>query len=168
MKKIIFLPFLIVCCILLVGCSNNSEVTNTPSTLINNSSYESAKISTSQPIEEIIYTFSTPILDKDPGRQTNIQITCSVLSGNIVKAGNTFSFCDTVGKATIQRGYKEAKVFDENGEVTMGLGGGNCQVSSTLYNAVLQSPTFEIVERHPHGQRVYYVEERQRCCCCMW
>ena len=160
MKKLIFFSFFILLCFILVGCSNNTKVNNTPSTPNNNTSYKPEKISIIKPIEETLFSFSTNILDKDAGRQTNIKITCSVLNGTIVKAGNTFSFCDTVGKATTDRGYKEAKVFDENGEVTMGLGGGNCQVSSTLYNAVLQSPSFKIIERHPHGQRVYYVEER--------
>jgi len=168
MKKLIFFSFFIFLFFILVGCSNNSEIHNTSPSPRNNSSYEPEKISVTKPIEETLYTFSTNILDKDAGRQTNIEITCHILNGTIVKAGNTFSFCDTVGKATTDRGYKEAKVFDEDGEVTMGLGGGNCQVSSTLYNAVLQSPSFEIVERHPHGQRVYYVAERKRCCCCMW
>ena len=45
------------------------------------------------------------------------------------------------------------------GNKKKGLGGGNCQISSTLYNAVLDNSNFEIVERHPHSHVVYYVEE---------
>ena len=162
MKKFLLNVFFIFLCFILVGCSSNNTInnteTNTYSHSSNNLSYETEKL-TVEPKEVTIATFSTNILDKDSGRQTNINITCSTLNGTIVKAGETFSFCDTVGKATADRGYKEAKVFDAEGNVTMGLGGGNCQVSSTLYNAVLQDTNFEVVERHPHSHTVYYVEE---------
>ena len=177
--KIFILPgFLLLALIVFNGCSatkettqdnnivNNNIADNT--TANNNNSYNTQKLLVTKPKEEIIYSYSTQILDKEEGRQNNIRLTCSSLNGTIVKSGNTFSFCDTVGKATTERGYKEAKIFDANGNVTMGLGGGNCQVSSTLYAAVLQDPNFEIIERHPHAQRVYYIEERKRCCSCMW
>ena len=110
------------------------------------------------PPEETISSFNTTILDKSSGRQTNIELTCSSLNGTIVKPGETFSFCDTVGKATPEKGYQEAKIFNSEGNVTMGYGGGNCQVSSTLYNALLNDNNFEIVERHPHAHKVDYVE----------
>lgn len=174
MKKTIIISYVLLLCLILVGCSfNNSAITkSTAQNHINSTNessfYESEKTAINKPIEKTLYTFSTNILDKDAGRQTNIEITCSVLNGTVVKAGEIFSFCDTVGKATPERGYEEAKVFDSNGEVTMGYGGGNCQVSSTLYNVILQDSNFEIVERHPHSQTVYYVEERKRCSCCMW
>lgn len=161
MKKIFIFSVLIFLCICLSGCSFNSKnrALNNVSSDVNNS-YEINKLSVSKPIEETLYTFSTNILDKDSGRQTNIKLTCSSLNGTIVKAGETFSFCNTVGKATADRGYQKAKIFDADGNVILGYGGGNCQVSSTLYNAILQDSNFEVVERHPHSQRVYYVEER--------
>lgn len=173
-KKIFVICILICLAFLLVGCSSNktNSVENENSNTINNSSnvtnnsYEAESLSlskpiaesTPQPVEETISTFSTNILDKSSGRQTNIELTCSVLNGSIVKSGETFSFCDTVGKATPERGYQKAKIFDSDGNVTMGYGGGNCQVSSTLYNAILQNSSFEVVERHPHAQAVDYVE----------
>ncbi len=165
MRKFLFIFVFIFLCFVLVGCgssniinnSSNSSTNNTNS-FINNSSYETEKISV-EPKEEVISSFSTNILDKDSGRQTNISLTCSILNGTIVEPYETFSFCDTVGKATADRGYKEAKIFDADGNITMGYGGGNCQVSSTLYNAVLDNSNFEIVERHPHSHVVYYVEE---------
>ena len=166
MKKFLLNLFFIFLCFILVGCSSNSPVTNTVinntvNNTTNNSTYETEKLTIEpiKPKEEIIASFSTDILDKDSGRQTNISITCSTLTGTIVKSGETFSFCDTVGKATADRGYKEAKVFDADGNVVMGYGGGNCQVSSTLYNAILQDSNFEVIERHPHSHRVYYVEQ---------
>ena len=165
MKK--FYMFLLILPLVLTGCSFN-KINKLNTSANNTSSYNTTKISIKKPVEEILYSFSTEILDKSEGRQTNIQLTCSALNGTIVNSGNTFSFCDTVGPATTEKGYKKAKIFGADGEVTMGLGGGNCQVSSTLYNAVLQDPNFEIVERHPHAQRVYYVPERKRCVCCLW
>ena len=64
-----------------------------------------------------------------------------------------------MGKATKEKGYEEADVYDSEGNVTQGLGGGNCQISSTLYNAVLSVPELEVVERHEHSRKVTYVEE---------
>ena len=49
-----------------------------------------------------------------------------------------------------------------------GLGGGNCQISSTLYNAVLTIPSLKVVERHEHSNKVPYAKKRKRCCCCLW
>lgn len=110
--------------------------------------------------EEEISSFTTKILTDDDKRENNIDITCSKINDYTVKSGETFSFTDTVGKATESKGYEKADIFDANGNKTKGLGGGNCQVSSTLYNAVLEaSGNFEIVERHPHNQKVYYVPD---------
>ena len=175
MKKFLFVFIFIFLCFALVGCSSNnvindtvnnavdtvnSSITNTNITNSTNENlaYETEKISI-EAKEEVISSFSTNILDKDSGRQTNIRLTCSSLSGTVVKSGETFSFCDTVGEATPEKGYKKAKIFDADGNVTLGYGGGNCQVSSTLYNAVLENSNFEIIERHPHSHTVYYVEK---------
>lgn len=176
MKKFLFVFIFVVLCFAFVGCSSNNvinnAVDNTANSVVDNSvtnvnntnstnenlTYETEKISI-EPKEEVISSFSTNILDKDSGRQTNISLTCSTLNGTIVKPYETFSFCDTVGEATSEKGYKEAKIFDADGNITMGYGGGNCQVSSTLYNAVLENSNFEIVERHPHSHTVYYVEK---------
>ena len=75
-------------------------------------------------------------------RQNNIQITCKALNDTIIKNGSTFSFCNTVGQATSAKGYQKADIYDNNGKKKKGLGGGNCQVSSTLYNAVLKVNSF--------------------------
>lgn len=109
--------------------------------------------------EEQISTFSTKIYSKDSARQNNIKITCNTLNNTTVKNGSTFSFCNTVGKATSAKGYKKADVYDHNGNKTKGLGGGNCQVSSTLYNAVLSVPSLNVTERHEHSNDVPYVKD---------
>ena len=104
-------------------------------------------------------TFSTKIYSKHSARQNNIKITCNTLNDTIVKNGSTFSFCGTVGKATSEKGYQEADVYDHDGNKTKGLGGGNCQVSSTLYNAVLAVSSLDVTERHEHSNDVPYVKK---------
>ena len=109
--------------------------------------------------EEEIATFSTKIYSSDSARQNNIKITCNTLNGTTVKNGSTFSFCQTVGQATSSKGYQEADIFDHNGTKKKGLGGGNCQVSSTLYNAVLAVPSLVVTEKHEHSNSVPYVKK---------
>lgn len=144
----------------LVGCSNNtkhSNISNSSNTSIHNSYY--ANNSSSAVSEEKIATYSTDILNKDSSRQKNIRIACNTLTDTIVKKGETFSFCDTLGPATPEEGYEKADTFDADGDVFQEYGGGKCQVSSTLYNAVLKVSNLEIIERHPHSGYVDYVEE---------
>ena len=137
------------------GSSNNNSAN-----AINFTTNNLSSLKPKTPVEKEISTYSTIIKNKrDSNRQGNITITCSALNNTIVKSGETFSFCDTVGPSTEERGYKIANVIIQGAE-TKGLGGGNCQVSSTLYNAVLAIPNeLEVVERHPHSARVPYIEE---------
>lgn len=107
-----------------------------------------------------IAQFSTKIYSKDSERQNNIAITCKTISEKKVEPGETFSFCQTVGKATKEKGYQEADIYVK-GEKKKGLGGGNCQVSTTLYNAVKKIPEFEIIERHQHSGKVPYISDGQ-------
>ncbi len=71
----------------------------------------------------------------------------------------TFSFCQTVGQATSSKGYEKADIYDRNGNKKQGLGGGNCQVSTTLYNAVLEVPSLVVTERHAHSNNVPYIQK---------
>ena len=125
----------------------------------NNNEVIEEKPKEQQYTEEQLSTFSTKIYSKDSARQNNIKITCNTLNNTTVKNGASFSFCDTVGKATSAKGYQEADVFDHNGNKTKGLGGGNCQVSSTLYNAVLAVSSLKVTERHEHSNDVPYVKD---------
>lgn len=108
--------------------------------------------------EKEISSFSTTIKDKEQGRLTNINLTCSTLNNTIVEAGSTFSFNEVVGKPTLERGYQEASIIIDH-KTQRGIGGGNCQVSSTLYNAVLAIPSLVVTERHEHGKDVTYVPD---------
>lgn len=111
-----------------------------------------------QPKEEQIALFSTTIYNKEAARQNNVNLTCNALNGTVVKNGETFSFCNTVGPATEEKGYQKADIFDKNGNKRKGLGGGNCQISSTLYNAVLLVPNLNVTERHQHSNYVPYIQ----------
>ncbi len=127
--------------------NNNSNVENETNTQNNNTSQETQ-----------ISSFSTKIYSKDSDRQNNVSLTCSALNETIVNPGDTFSFCNTVGRATESKGYEKADTF-QDGEVIQALGGGKCQVSSTLYNAVLQIPELTVTERHEHSNSVPYVSK---------
>lgn len=109
--------------------------------------------------EEEIASFTTKIVTKDSSRQNNISITCSSLNDTLVDNGSTFSFCNTVGQSTTSKGYQKADIFDANGNKKKGLGGGNCQVSTTLYNAVLKVPSLIVTERHEHSNYVPYIQD---------
>ena len=89
------------------------------------------------------------------GRKHNIRLCVSALNGCVVKAGESFSFNARVGKRSEENGYKSAKVI-QNGTFTEGIGGGVCQVSTTLYNALLKSG-LSVTEWHQHSLAVGYV-----------
>ncbi len=76
----------------------------------------------------------------------------------VVKSGEEFSFNKVAGNPTPDRGYKEAGIIVD-GELKKGYGGGNCQVSTTIYNAVKKIDGIEITERHEHGVELGYIEK---------
>ena len=150
---------------------NNSSENNTVDNAVFESSIDQNSVNDSNTIqsnqvpaaseqkkEEEIASFSTKIYTKDSSRQNNISITCSTLNETLISNGSTFSFCNTVGKATSSKGYQEADIFDRDGNKKKGLGGGNCQVSTTLYNAVLKVPSLVVTERHEHSNKVPYIQ----------
>lgn len=158
MKKITLYFILLICLIGLCGCNDNNKNDNTSSDA-ERTSYSTTSPSPTPTKEIEKSTFTTNILDKTPNRLDNIALTCSKINEITVKSGETFSFCDTVGKVSSNTGYKEADVLDAEGKPFKGFGGGNCQVSSTLYNAVLGFKDLQVLERHSHSKKVYYVEK---------
>lgn len=157
------LIILLSCMLILTGC-NNSNDSNSNSYInqpAENSNTNETTEENQNNQEEDLASFSTKIYTPDDeDRQTNLKLCCSTLNGSIVKSGETFSFCNTVGEATPESGYKKADIINPDGTKSKGYGGGKCQVSSTLYNAVLAINNLVIVERHrhPQNQDVYYVE----------
>ena len=101
-------------------------------------------------------TYSTNIYDNDTNRVDNIALAISKINGCIIDIGEEFSFNQTVGPMDLEHGFKESTVFDTEGNITKAPGGGMCQISSTMYNAVLGA-NLEVTERHPHSRRVEYV-----------
>lgn len=93
-------------------------------------------------------TFTTRYDVSDVDRTTNLQIACQKINGKVVLAGDTFSYNQALGPRTAAAGYRNGKIYS-GGEVVDGIGGGICQISSTLYNTVLMS-NLEIVERRNH------------------
>jgi len=108
------------------------------------------------PAGEQVASFSTPVLTNDKDRTNNLVICCGAIAGEIIDAGAEFSFNEAVGRRTENKGYKDAHAFVDGEEVDV-IGGGICQIASTLYNTALVAD-FEILERHQHADEVYYVE----------
>jgi len=100
--------------------------------------------------------FSTSYSTSSFERKSNIALAARSLDKTLVDVGAEFSFNRTVGERTEKRGYKTAKII-VGGEFIDGVGGGVCQVSTTLYNAVLLAG-LKVTEYHPHSLAVSYVE----------
>lgn len=139
--------------------SNNTINNNIVSTNQSNNTSNSSSSKVSNKSEELLAQFSTRIYSTDSARQNNLEITSKKLNGTVVKPNETFSFTKTIGPSTAAKGYEEADIYDSNGNKIKGYGGGNCQVSSTLYNAVQKVSSLEVVERHEHSNTVPYVKE---------
>ena len=88
-------------------------------------------------------------------RTTNLQVAVNKINGVVVMPGETFSYNKTLGKRTAETGYKDAAGY-AGGKVVQMIGGGICQISSTLYDAVVYA-NLEIVERHNHAFLTSYL-----------
>lgn len=105
--------------------------------------------------DDKIASFSTKVYTKTADRVKNLHIVCDRLSGTILNPGEEFSYNETCGPYNKENGFGKATVFI-NGEEAQEYGGGVCQLSSTLYNAI-KGLNIEILERHNHSNEVYYV-----------
>lgn len=103
----------------------------------------------------LLSSFTTKYDASNIARSTNLELAMEKLNGVMVNPGETFSYNKTLGKRTTQAGYKEAGGY-AGGKVVQTLGGGICQISSTLYDAVVYA-NLEIVERHNHMFLAGYV-----------
>ena len=99
--------------------------------------------------------YTTYYSKEERDRCQNISIAASLIDGVTLQAYGEFSFNATVGKRTEEAGFRQAKII-VNGEYVLGVGGGVCQVSTTLYNAALKSG-LTVTEYHPHSLRVGYI-----------
>jgi vancomycin resistance protein YoaR len=91
----------------------------------------------------------------DGKRSENVRLAATSINGAVLAPGDVFSYNEVVGERSAIRGYKEAHVY-VGGRITDGIGGGICQVSTTLYNAVLFAD-MQVVNRRNHNMTVSYV-----------
>ena len=94
---------------------------------------------------------------KDANRNTNIRLSAEAINGKMVAPGETFSFNQATGQRTAAKGYKEATAIS-GGQTNPEVGGGVCQTSSTLFNAVAMA-NLEIVSRSPHAWPSSYIDK---------
>ena len=104
----------------------------------------------------LIATYTTRTTS-NKNRNTNIQLSAQAINGKTVLPGDIFSFNGTTGERTAAKGYKEAAAI-AGGESRDEVGGGVCQTSSTLFNAVARA-NLEIIDRSPHAWPSSYVEK---------
>lgn len=104
---------------------------------------------------DLLASYTTSYATSNSNRSNNIALAASKLDGTVIMPGETFSYNETIGKRTVAAGFKEAGAYS-NGQVVTEVGGGICQVSSTLYNAALRV-NLEIVSRKNHNFQVSYV-----------
>lgn len=107
--------------------------------------------------EEQIAEFTTKLPNDTEAREGNIKLACRTLSGTIVKSGETFSLWKILGCPSAETGYEKAKSFTSDGKVIQSYGGGICQLSTTIYNAVLEADGLKVTERHKHSREVPYI-----------
>ena len=103
----------------------------------------------------ILGEYSTEFSAGPKARNANIKKAAEAIDNVTIGPGETFSYNDTLGPTTKENGYQRARIF-VRGTKSYGYGGGVCQVSSTLYNAVLEAGLF-VTERHSHSLPVQYV-----------
>lgn len=108
-------------------------------------------------IVEVIGEGHSTFYHSIPNRVDNIVLATSRVNGVLVAPGETFSFVKYLGDVTRETGFKEAYVI-QNGKTVLGDGGGVCQVSTTLFRAILNAG-LPVAERHAHAYRVGYYEQ---------
>ena len=150
--KILFL----IICILLSGCGvrekeqpDKRPVTTEKSKKVNYYEEENK--------ESVVGEAVTEIIDRGENRVSNITLACSQISGKKLSPGEEFSFNNITGKKDKSSGYKDAPVLAD-GETSQGIGGGVCQVSTTLYMAVLNGG-LNVTEHYNHSEDVPYAPQ---------
>jgi vancomycin resistance protein YoaR len=109
-------------------------------------------------IRELVSVHTSYFYGSSAGRIRNIQIASARFHGVMVPPGATFSMAEVLGNITFDEGYEEAWII-YGGRTIKGIGGGVCQVSTTLFRTAFYGG-FPIVERYPHAYRVGYYEQR--------
>lgn len=106
--------------------------------------------------KDLIGSYSTSFATSTAARANNVQTAANYINGTVLYPGKTFSTIKVIKDRTEANGYQSAPEYS-SGKVVDGIGGGVCQVSTTLYNAVLNAE-LKVVERSPHSMVVAYVD----------
>lgn len=108
-------------------------------------------------IKELIGTGNSLFQHSIPNRIYNVTLASTRMNGVLIAPNEVFSFAKALGDVSTFTGYKQAYII-QNGRTVLGDGGGVCQVSTTLFRALLNAG-LPILERHPHAYRVGYYEQ---------
>ncbi|PMC35356.1 hypothetical protein CJ195_19785 [Bacillus sp. UMB0899] len=109
--------------------------------------------------DKMVGQYVTFFNSRNTERTQNIKLASEAINNHVIFPGEIFSFNSVVGKRTIEKGYLPAPVI-VRGELSEGIGGGICQVSSTLFNAVDKAGV-KILERYSHSRKVPYVPPKR-------
>jgi len=130
-----------------------------PTSLIVDNTYPRVRYNDICIIDRVISTFSTSFNPQKLNRSFNVKLACDKINNTILLPGDIFSMDEALGSRSISNGYKNAPVIVK-GKLLEGVGGGVCQVTTTLYVAVLKSQ-LKVVERKPHSMPLSYVQPGQ-------
>ena len=108
-------------------------------------------------ITGLVYSYTSYFRGSSAARMQNIQAAAAQFDGLLVPPNSVFSMGSAIGDISLENGYAEALII-YNGQTITGVGGGVCQVSTTLFRTAFLAG-YPIVERHAHAYRVYYYEE---------
>lgn len=110
-------------------------------------------------IQDVLGTFSTDFSSSGSARSTNLAVGAQKINGHVLMPGETLSGYACLQPFTVENGYRTAAAY-ENGQVVDSIGGGVCQIATTLYNAALLAE-LEITQRQNHSMIVGYVKPSQ-------
>ncbi|MCM1263152.1 MAG: VanW family protein [Butyrivibrio sp.] len=107
-------------------------------------------------VKDVLGTFTTSFSSSNDNRGANVANACRLIDGHTIYPGDEFSACEAISPITTDNGYYMAASY-LSGQVVDSVGGGVCQVSTTLYNAVLRSE-LDVTQRNNHSMTVTYVD----------
>ncbi|MGE5397159.1 MAG: VanW family protein [Chitinophagales bacterium] len=117
--------------------------------------YPAVRIDDIRSVKDLMAVYVTTFDPHQENRTHNLRTACSAVDGTIIMPGETFSLNKVLGPRDKKHGYVNAPVLS-NGKVATGVGGGICQVATTIYNCVIQTD-LEVVEREHHSIPINYV-----------
>ena len=134
---------------------NDFSADNTDIALVTNDVEPKGSKEELSQIKDLLGTFSTDFSSSSAARAGNVANACSKVNGSIIYPGEEFSVYQTISPITVENGYGIGGAYS-NGQVVESVGGGVCQVATTLYNAVIRAE-LEITMRYNHSMKVAYV-----------